>query len=145
LNVIPDTVRLGGTARSFSPEIRSLLQTAIQDVAENTAKAYGCKIDFEWGRAIRQPSIMPNRRRVRLPLPAILLARIILLLIPNHLWALKILPLCWQEKPGAYIWLGAGPAKEGAMLHNANYDFNDEVLATGASYWAQLVESELPK
>jgi len=49
------------------------------------------------------------------------------------------------EKPGAYIWLGAGPAKEGAMLHNANYDFNDELLTTGASYWAQLVESELPK
>ena len=48
-------------------------------------------------------------------------------------------------KPGAYIWLGAGPAKEGAMLHNANYDFNDELLTTGASYWAQLVESELPK
>ena len=50
-----------------------------------------------------------------------------------------------QEKPGAYIWLGAGPALEGAMLHNANYDFNDELLTSGASYWAQLVESELPK
>jgi hippurate hydrolase len=50
-----------------------------------------------------------------------------------------------QEKPGAYIWLGAGPAKKGAMLHNTKYDFNDEVLATGASYWARLVESELPK
>ena len=49
------------------------------------------------------------------------------------------------EKPGSYIWLGAGPAKEGAMLHNDRYDFNDDVLATGASYWARLVESELPK
>ena len=49
------------------------------------------------------------------------------------------------KKPGSYIWLGAGPAKNGAMLHNDHYDFNDDVLTTGASYWARLVESELPK
>ena len=50
-----------------------------------------------------------------------------------------------EERPGAYIWLGSGPARADGMLHNARFDFNDEVLALGASYWAQLVETELPK
>ena len=144
LNVIPDTVRLGGTARSFSPEIRRLLQIAIQDVAENTAKAYGCKSSFEWEPGY-PPTINHAESAARAPpLPAGSLGQIILLRTPNHRWAPKILPLCCRKNRG-YIWLGAGPAKEGAMLHNANYDFNDEVLATGASYWAHLVESELPK
>ena len=47
-------------------------------------------------------------------------------------------------KPGCYIFLGNGPGEGGCMLHNSHYDFNDEILTTGASYWAKLVESELP-
>ena len=48
-----------------------------------------------------------------------------------------------EERPGAYIWLGTGPAAPDAMLHGARYDFNDEMLPVGATYWARLVESEL--
>ena len=43
-----------------------------------------------------------------------------------------------QEKPGAYIWLGAGEKSE--KLHSAHYDFNDELLPIGAEYWASLAE-----
>ena len=50
-----------------------------------------------------------------------------------------------EARPGAYIWLGAGAGGQGKMLHNAGYDFNDELLPLGASYWVQLVESELPR
>jgi hippurate hydrolase len=45
--------------------------------------------------------------------------------------------------PGSYVWLGNGPAREGALHHNGRYDFNDTAIATGASYWAELVEQEL--
>jgi hippurate hydrolase len=48
-----------------------------------------------------------------------------------------------EERPGAYIWIGNGAAKEGAMLHNPHYDFNDEILPLGASYWARLAETVL--
>ena len=48
-----------------------------------------------------------------------------------------------KEKPGAYIWLGAGNPGEGKMLHNSCYDFNDEILPIGASYWSRLVEVKL--
>ena len=49
-----------------------------------------------------------------------------------------------EKKPGSYIWLGAGEGKSGCMLHNTKYDFNDNVLPLGISYWKELVKSELP-
>jgi hippurate hydrolase len=48
-----------------------------------------------------------------------------------------------QEKPGSYVWIGNG--EDAASLHNSSYDFNDEVLPIGASYWARLVERVLAK
>ncbi len=48
-----------------------------------------------------------------------------------------------QERPGAYINVGNGPGESGCYLHNPNYDFNDEALVYGASYWVNLVESYL--
>ena len=50
-----------------------------------------------------------------------------------------------EEKPGAYIWIGNGASAEQPMLHNPHYDFNDEILPLGASYWARLAESVLAK
>ena len=47
-----------------------------------------------------------------------------------------------QERPGCYIWAGNG---DSAGLHHPEYDFNDQLLAVGASYWSKLVEQRLPK
>jgi hippurate hydrolase len=47
--------------------------------------------------------------------------------------------------PGGYVWIGSGPVEEGRFLHNPRYDFNDGILPIGASYWARLVESQLPR
>ena len=48
-----------------------------------------------------------------------------------------------ENKPGAYIWLGAGKGKSGCMLHNSKYDFNDKIIPLGISYWYNLVHSQL--
>ena len=48
-----------------------------------------------------------------------------------------------EARPGSYIWMGNAGADLGCFLHNPNYDFNDEALGWGASYWATLVENEL--
>ena len=48
-----------------------------------------------------------------------------------------------EEKPGCYIWLGAGKEKVGSMLHNSQYDFNDDIIPLGIAYWDELVKSEL--
>ena len=46
--------------------------------------------------------------------------------------------------PGCYVWLGNGPAVDGALHHNTGYDFNDDAIGYGASYWVRLTETELP-
>ena len=145
LNVIPGSARLGGTARSFSTKIRKSLEESIREIAQSTAKAYDCAVEIDWqlgypptvnhanesGRAVAVASDILGQENVITDLPPSMGAEDFSFML--------------TEKPGSYIWLGAGPAKEGAMLHNNCYDFNDSVLATGASYWARLVESELPK
>jgi len=50
-----------------------------------------------------------------------------------------------ERKPGAYIWIGNGTAETGGILHNPHYDFNDEILPLGASYWVRLAETALAK
>jgi len=49
-----------------------------------------------------------------------------------------------QARPGCYVWLGAGNGPDTANIHNPRYDFNDDVLAIGASYWVTLAEQQLP-
>ena len=48
-------------------------------------------------------------------------------------------------RPGCYLWIGNGPIVDGVGLHSSRYDFNDEILPLGASYWSKLVESVLPR
>jgi metal-dependent amidase/aminoacylase/carboxypeptidase family protein len=45
--------------------------------------------------------------------------------------------------PGCYVWLGNGPAVDGALHHNSRYDFNDAAIETGARFWTKLVEQQL--
>ena len=47
------------------------------------------------------------------------------------------------KAPGCYVWLGNGPARDGALHHNTGYDFNDAAIASGVAYWTTLVEQEL--
>ena len=49
-----------------------------------------------------------------------------------------------QKKPGCYIWLGSGRGPDTPNLHNPHYDFNDDALPIGASYWVTLAEQQLP-
>ena len=49
-----------------------------------------------------------------------------------------------QEKPGAYIWIGNGDGEGSCMVHNPGYDFNDEILPIGATWWVKLTETSLP-
>ena len=48
-----------------------------------------------------------------------------------------------QAKPGCYVWLGAGRGPDTPNIHNPQYDFNDDVLPIGASYWVALAEQQL--
>ena len=142
-NVIPDNVLLQGTARSFTAETRQLLEEAIHDIAATTAAAYGCQLDFQWHPGY--PATVNHASeagRAGDVMEAVLGSGRVARDVEPSLGA-EDFAFMLEERPGAYIWLGSGPAPADAQLHGARYDFNDEMLPVGATYWARLVESEL--
>ncbi|MEC8806479.1 MAG: M20 aminoacylase family protein [Pseudomonadota bacterium] len=142
-NVIPDSAKLQGTARSFTAETRKLLEEAIRDIATATAAAYGCSLDFGWHPGY--PATVNHAveaGRAGDVMEAVLGAGRVARDVEPSLGA-EDFAFMLEERPGAYIWLGTGPAAPDAMLHGARYDFNDKMLPVGATYWARLVESEL--
>ena len=142
-NVIPDEVKLSGTARAFRPETRARLEQSLREVSALTAKANGCSVEIDW-RVGYPPTVNHKAQAGR----AADVARSVVgegrvHLNPNPSMGAEDFAFMLAEKPGAYIWLGAGEAQPGKMLHNTGYDFNDEILPVGTSYWVRLVESEL--
>ena len=143
-NVIPDTVSLAGTARSFSAETRVKLEEAIREISTTIATTYDCTLDFQWHPGY--PATVNHAAeaaRAGTVMEAVLGDGTVARDIEPSMGA-EDFAFMLEERPGAYIWLGTGPAPADALLHGARYDFNDEVLSVGATYWSRLVESELP-
>ena len=133
----------GDPARSFTAETRKLLEEAIRDIAATTAAAYGCSLDFGWHPGY--PATVNHAAeagRAGDVMEAVLGAGRVARDVEPSLGA-EDFAFMLNEKPGAYMWIGNGPREGGCMLHNPNYDFNDEVLPLGATYWAELVETRL--
>jgi amidohydrolase len=142
-NVIPDEVVLRGTARSFDPAVRDLIEPAVSRVCDGVCAALGARATVRYER--RYPPTVNS------PAETELAAATAAALVGEANVRRDLLPsmgaedfACFLEKrPGAYIWIGNGAAEGQAMLHNPHYDFNDEILALGASYWARLAEAAL--
>jgi hippurate hydrolase len=144
-NVIPEEVVLRGTCRYFKPALRQLLEDALKRICEGVAATHGVGISF----AYRKP-IPPA---VNAAGPAEIAARAASLVAGDDKVHRDLLPsmgcedfaFMLQAKPGCYVWIGNGPMENGRSLHSARYDFNDEILTLGASYWTALVETVLPR
>ncbi|MBW8639834.1 amidohydrolase [Hoeflea sp. WL0058] len=142
LNVIPDIVDIGGTARAYTPQVRDQLEEEIGRLARGVAMAYGVEADYDFQRRI--PPVVNNASAAEVALDA---ARDVCGSVRTQFppsTAGDDFAFFSGEVPGAYVWLGNGPAKDGALHHNTRYDFNDEAIITGASFWARLVERRLP-
>jgi hippurate hydrolase len=142
-NVIPEEVVLRGTCRYFKPELRGVLDAALRRICNGVAALHGVTIDFAY-----QKPIPPA---VNAAAPTEIAARAAALVAGETKVHRDLLPSMGCEdfafmlaaKPGCYVWIGNGPMTDGRSLHSARYDFNDEILPLGASYWATLVETVL--
>ena len=141
--MIPDDTFIEGTARYFSPEVGAIIKDRMAHITEHVAAAHGCSAQFKWIEGY-PPTINDAASADRAAQAAadVLGSGSIDMDAPPSMGS-EDFAYMLQERPGAYIWLGAGHPGDGAMLHNANYDFNDELLPLGASYWVTLVEREL--
>jgi hippurate hydrolase len=139
-NVIPQRAILRGTARSLTSEVREVLQKRIGEVVEGTAKIYGAtaKITYTNG----YPVVINHERQTAF---AAVVAREIAgkdkvdVDVPPVMGA-EDFAFMLNERPGAFIFVGNGDT---AGLHHPAYDFNDETIPIGTSYWVRLAETAL--
>lgn len=145
-NVIPDSVRMHGTVRTFQTETRIKIPSSMLRVAEGVCAAYGttCELNYMSG----YPTTINSVPETEISAKAVvdLLGEDKIILNPTPSMGAEDFSYMLEARPGCYVWLGIGPGKgeAGCMLHSSRYDFNDAVLPTGASYWVKLVENELP-
>ncbi len=142
LNVIPDIVEIGGTARAYAPEVRDQLEAEIGRLARGTAAMFGISADYEFERRI--PPVVNDADAAARALgaaQAVFGEKVRTSFPPST--AGDDFAFFGQNAPGCYVWLGNGPAVDGALHHNTAYDFNDEALGYGVAYWVSLVEREL--
>jgi hippurate hydrolase len=140
-NVIPQTVQLRGTARSLAGEVRDLLEKRLPVVVESTAAAYGAKAKLTYKRGY--PVLVNHEKQTEFA--ASVASQIagpdkVDTGLPPMMGA-EDFSFMLNARPGAFIWIGNG-ASPG--LHHPSYNFNDEVIPFGTSYWVKLVETALP-
>jgi len=140
-NVIPQVAHLSGTARTLSPGIRDLVERRMAELVELTARAHGASADFHYRRdypvvvnhaaqtdfAARVAAGVAGEGRVATDAPPVM---------GGEDFAFML-----NARPGAFLFVGNGDT---APVHHPEYDFNDEVIPTGCSYWARLVETAMP-
>ncbi|WP_176086364.1 M20 aminoacylase family protein [Martelella sp. HB161492] len=142
LNVIPDFVEIGGTARAYSAKVRDQLEEEIGRLARGTAAAFGISADYRFVRRIPPVINAASPTATALEAARAVFGDKTLTAFPPST-AGDDFAFFGQEIPGCYVWLGNGPARDGALHHNTGYDFNDAAIIPGAAFWVSLTETEL--
>jgi hippurate hydrolase len=144
-NVIPETVVLRGTTRSFSPAVRDQMEPRIRRIADGACRSYGAEVELRYERRYPPTLNAPAETEVAAAAAASIVGdnNVRRELLPSM--GAEDFAFFLEQKPGAYIWIGNGTAETGGMLHSPHYDFNDAALPLGASYWVRLAESALAK
>jgi len=144
-NVIPAEATLRGTTRAFRPEVQDAIEAGIRRIAAGIDAAYGTSSTVRYER--RYPPTINYERETVIAGEAI--AKVVgaanLLTDLQPTMGAEDFAFMLQAKPGCYVWIGNGPGEGGCILHNPRYDFNDEILPIGASYWATLAEHVLAR
>ncbi|MBO6781711.1 MAG: amidohydrolase [Alphaproteobacteria bacterium] len=143
-NVIPDEVTLAGTVRSFREEVRDTVEPAMKRIADGICAAYGATAELRYEK--RYPATVNTVEETELAAEAAsaVVGDGAINRSPVPSMGSEDFAYMLREKPGTYVWVGNGAGEGGCMLHNPGYDFNDEVIPIGVSYWASLVEQALP-
>tara|TARA_B100000575_G_scaffold291564_1_gene297809 strand:+ start:660 stop:1832 length:1173 start_codon:yes stop_codon:yes gene_type:complete len=142
-NVIPNEIEIKGTVRCFSSKVQASVEGQMEKITESICKAYGAKFNFEYER--RYPATINSHDEVETSLKV---ARGIsgdgmVNSSPTPSMGSEDFAFMLQEKPGSYIWIGNGDKEGSCMLHNPGYDFNDEILPIGATYWVEMAQEIL--
>ena len=151
-NVIPDEATLIGTVRTFTTEVLDLMEQRMRDIAVHTAAAFGAEVDFRFKR--NYPPLINHAAETAFA------AGVLRQIVGDAAVDATVEPtmgaedfaFMLQDKPGCYVFIGNGEGEHRTFghglgpcnLHNPSYDFNDDLLPIGATYWVRLAEAYLP-
>ena len=149
-NVIPDSCELQGTVRTFTLDVLGMIEQRMRQLAEHLCAAHDMRCEFEFERNY-PPTINSAHEAdfARQVMAGIVGEANVLAQEPTM--GAEDFAYMLQAKPGAYVFIGNGEGDHRVMghgggpcmLHNPSYDFNDDLIPLGATYWVQLVEAWL--
>ena len=147
-NVIPDSCELQGTVRTFTTEVLDTIEARMKEIAHHTCAAFGTTCDFEFDRNY-PPTInaVYEAEFCRTVMSSIVGADNVMVQEPTM--GAEDFAYMLQAKPGAYCFIANGDGSHRAMghgggpcmLHNPSYDFNDDLIPLGGTFWVQLAEA----
>ena len=142
-NVVPHSVTLRGTVRTFRPQTRDMIEARMAERADLICRAFGARARFSYQR--RYPATVntaAEAETARLAAATVAVDGAVRTdLAPSM--ASEDFSYMLQEKPGAYVWIGNGSAEHGRNLHSPRYDFNDAVMPVGVAYWVNVAQRAL--
>ena len=144
-NVIPDQVSISGCTRCFSTRVQAQFEQSIERVACGIASGFGAEIEFSYERRYPPTVNSPTETESAAEAAIAVSGATAVNRAPKPSMGSEDFAYMLQERPGCYIWIGNGDGEGSCMIHNPGYDFNDEILPIGASYWSALVAQLLPK
>ncbi|MBC3883103.1 amidohydrolase [Undibacterium sp. LX40W] len=151
-NVIPDDAQMIGTVRTFSNATLDLIETRMKAIAEHTAQAFDAEVNFQFKR--NYPPLINHAKETQFAIEVmkdVVGSENVNTTVEATMGA-EDFAYMLQSKPGCYVFLGNGDGDHRSAghglgpcnLHNPSYDFNDDLLPIGASFWVQLVQRYLP-
>jgi amidohydrolase len=144
-NILPERVVMKGTARWYRPEVGEQIETGLKRLVNGIAESFGATAEIRFFR--HAPATVNDAE-------ATVLARDAALSVAGNDAVREMraptmggedFAFMLNAKQGAYLMLGGARGKDDPLLHHPRYDFNDEILPIGASWWATLVEQQLAK
>jgi hippurate hydrolase len=144
-NVIPETVQLRGTIRTLSAAMREKTEALFRRIVTGIADSFGATAEIDY--AIGYPPTVNEAQATELArrVAAEIVGPENVLPMERATMGAEDFSFMLEKRPGCYILVGNGSdPKHGHPLHNPHYDFNDDVLPIGASYWVRLAERALP-
>ncbi len=144
-NVIPESARIGGTARCFSRETMATIESNMRRIAAGVAGGFGATAELDF-RVIFPPLVNDEgEARFIADVAADLVGADNVNRDGNLVMASEDFSYMLEQRPGAYIAIGNGDGIGGCEVHNPGYDFNDAALPLGASLFARLAERKLAR
>jgi amidohydrolase len=139
-NVIPSSATLKGTVRSLKPQVRDLMEKRMNEVVAGVALQTGAKIRLDYNRGYPVVVNHPSETDMAVQIASEVAGAANVNTDMTPIMGAEDFAYMLEARPGAFIFVGNGPS---AGLHHPAYNFNDDAIVFGTSYWVRLVETTL--